>query len=366
MAFFLRQAGQQDDADRKFEIEPNDIEIINPQTRNAPTFRGRKDAELAIAIYRRVPTFGTHRNQPALIQNFFSTSNAADQAAFERGSEADEAARAKVVRGSMIDQFESRAATYVATEGEYRALAPEELAEPGTETDSDKHVTFSDLQAKLVQRQWQREWLLGWRDITSSHVNRTVISAFFPVDATDDTVSLIMYREDDIRSSAVCNANLNSLTLDYLARQKVGGIHLRKYVLEQLPILPLSAYREDDFAFIVPRVLELSYTSHSMTPFARDLGYNGPPFSWNAVRRAQLRAELDAWYALAYGLSRDELRYLLDPKDVMGEDYPSETFRVLQNSEMKQHGEYRTQRLVLAAYDKMTAEGMRPRTEGYQ
>ena len=71
-----------------------------------------------------------------------------------------------------------------------------------------------------------------------------------------------------------------------------------------------------DLAFIVPRVLELTYTSHTMAPFARDLGYNGPPFAWNEDRRAQLRAELDAWYARAYGLTRDELRYILDPADV--------------------------------------------------
>ena len=113
-------------------------------------------------------------------------------------------------------------------------------------------------------------------------------------------------------------------------------------------------------------MLELSYTSHSMAPFARDLGFDGEPFAWDEPRRAQLRAELDAWYALAYGLNREELRYILDPKDVMGADYPSETFRVLQNNEMKKCGEYQTQRLVLAAYDKLISEGLRPRLEEYR
>ena len=76
-----------------------------------------------------------------------------------------------------------------------------------------------------------------------------------------------------------------------------------------------------------------------------------PPFPWNPERRAQLRAELDAYYARLYGLDRNELRYILDPADVMGADYPSETFRVLKNNEMREFGEYRTQRLVLAAWD---------------
>jgi hypothetical protein len=137
-------------------------------------------------------------------------------------------------------------------------------------------------------------------------------------------------------------------------------------ILKQLPVIPPTAYAATDLAFIVPRLMELTYTSHSMAPFARDLGYGGPPFAWDENRRAHLRAELDAWYALAYGLTREELRYVLDPKDVMGADYPSETFRVLQKNEIAKYGEYRTQRLVLAAYDALVAQGMHPRTEGYR
>ena len=89
-----------------------------------------------------------------------------------------------------------------------------------------------------------------------------------------------------------------------------------------------------------------------MAPFAHDVGYDGPPFVWNEERRAHLRAELDAWYARAYGLTRDELRYVLDPADVMGADYPSETFRVLKTNEIARYGEYRTARLVLQAWDR--------------
>ncbi len=64
--------------------------------------------------------------------------------------------------------------------------------------------------------------------------------------------------------------------------------------------------------------------------------------------------ELDAYYARLYGLTRDELRYTLrvDPKEVHGEDFPGETFRVLKEKEVRLYGEYRTSRLVLEAWDK--------------
>lgn len=68
-----------------------------------------------------------------------------------------------------------------------------------------------------------------------------------------------------------------------------------------------------------------------------------------------MRAELDAWFARAYGLSRDELRYILDPQDVFGPDFPSETFRVLKEKELASFGEYRTRRLVLEAWDRLAA-----------
>ena len=146
-------------------------------------------------------------------------------------------------------------------------------------------------------------------------------------------------------------ANMSALVFDYVVRQKLGGTNMTFGYFKQFPVLPPDRYTEADLAYIVPRVLELTYTAHDLAGWAQDLGHSGPPFAFHPERRAQLRAELDAHYARLYGLTRDELRYILDPADVMGADYPSETFRVLKNKELRDLGEYRTQRLVLAAWD---------------
>ncbi|MDW8467596.1 MAG: hypothetical protein RML35_15995 [Chloroherpetonaceae bacterium] len=106
------------------------------------------------------------------------------------------------------------------------------------------------------------------------------------------------------------------------------------------------------------------------------------PFRWEAERRAQLRAELDAYYARLYGLSRKQLRYILDPADLTEREladildpyeevanpldpagyaercqksaFPGETFRVLKEKELRQWGEYRTRRLVLEAWERLS------------
>jgi hypothetical protein len=53
------------------------------------------------------------------------------------------------------------------------------------------------------------------------------------------------------------------------------------------------------------------------------------------------------------------LRYILDPADVHGPDFPGETFRVLKEKEQAKFGEYRTRRLVLEAWDKQERESVR-------
>ena len=91
--------------------------------------------------------------------------------------------------------------------------------------------------------------------------------------------------------------------------------------------------------WVTPRVLELSYTSHRLAPYARDLGDEGPPFRWDVERREAIRAELDAAMFHVYGLTRPEVEHVLD------------SFFVVRKYEERDHGEFRTKRLVLDRYD---------------
>jgi len=203
----------------------------------------------------------------------------------------------------------------------------------------------------LLDRRSPR-WLMGWRDITNAAAERTVIATVMPRVGVGNNMPLMLFDSQlpPMLYGALL-ANLGSLVLDFVARHKVGGTHLNYFIYKQLPILPPSSFTQADIRYVVSRVLELTYTSHDLAPWAADLGYTGRPFTFEPARRAQLRAELDAYYANLYGLTRDELRYILDPADTHGSDYPTETFRVLKQNEIAEFGEYRTRRLVLAAWD---------------
>jgi hypothetical protein len=199
------------------------------------------------------------------------------------------------------------------------------------------------------------QYFLGWRDICRSTDERSVIASILPWAGVGHTMPLMFPSKVLPAHIAALLANLDSLVYDFVARQKIGGTHLTYSYLKQFPTLPPDAYREADLAYIVPRVLELAYTAHDLKPFAEDLGYDGEPFPWNPDRRHQLKCELDAYYAHLYGLTRDELLYILDPQNVMPEDYPSVTFPTLKRKELAEFGEYRTQVRVMAAFDQLAA-----------
>ena len=209
-----------------------------------------------------------------------------------------------------------------------------------------------ELTGALIERK-QPRWLMGWRDITNATNERTVIASVFPRVGVGHTMPMAFTVAEHDQIAALV-AQLTSLTLDYASRQKLAGTHLTYSYLDQLPVLAPHQFSPEDLAFITSRVLELTYTSHAMRTWAEDLGHTGAPFVFDSDRRALLRADLDAFFARKYGLSRDELRYILDPADTHGESYPSETFRGLKRNEIERYGEYRTQRLVLAAFDRLT------------
>ena len=410
-AFFLTAPAQLSEPERRFTLTPAQIAAINPNTRTAPVFRARADAELTAQIYGSVPVLIDESKGPVgnpwgvefrqglfnmtSDSGLFRTAAQLSAAGYERdGSNWRQPERLAPRHGAlalaggrdtttlalddlrptaaaldstyvplyeakMIHQFDHRWATYAPGAGSddegSRDSILAEKADPDFEATPRYWVPDADVTARLSAKGWKSDWLLSSRMIARATDERTVISGIIPISGVGNSAALWFPGLRIAQGICALYGNLDSIILDYVVRQKGGGSNLNFFIVEQFPVLPPSRYTSADLACITPRVLELTYTSHAMAPFARDLGFTGPPFGWDDARRAQLRAELDAWYARAYGLTRDQLRYILDPADVMGADYPSETFRVLKKNDIAKHGDYRTARLTLAAWDAQAA-----------
>lgn len=72
--------------------------------------------------------------------------------------------------------------------------------------------------------------------------------------------------------------------------------------------------------------------------------------------RERLHVEIDVLIARdLFGLSKDEMRYLLDPTDILGDDCGFENFGALQRAEMRVHHEFRTRRLILETWNRLAS-----------
>ncbi len=353
--FFALQVPELADHRRHFTLESDDFSLLNPNTRTCPVFRSQMDAELTKKIYRQVPVLihealGEQGNPWGIkFMTMFHMSNDSHLFFGEPASD-----RLPLYEAKLIHHYDHRWATYGA-DGSSRDVTLDEKQDPAFQVTPRYWVERDEVEARLRAQGWDRQWLMGWRDICRGTDERTVISSVSPMAGAGNKMPLIVPKGaiSNVSNMAVLAGCLSSLVYDFCARQKIGGTTMNYFIFKQIPVLPPNFFVPSAIDFIHPRVLKLTYTSHDLKPWADDLGYDGPPFRFDPERRSLLRAELDAFYAHLYGLSRDELRYILDPADVMGPDYPSETFRVLKNNEIRQFGEYRTQRLVLAAWDRL-------------
>lgn len=374
-AFSLDSIQEILDRERRFSLSPSDLTAINPNTRTAPVFRSKADADLVKQIYSRhsvlVDESKEVEGNPWLI-NFtpgihmsgasgaFRTARQLSQMGAKQVGRVWKTATGRartwlpLVEAKMVHQYNHRWGTYDGLDerpknSPLRRQTPEQLNDPHYEVAAWYWIEEQDV-FDLVGKQ-AREWVPCWRDGARNTDQRSLIVSIIPSGPiVGDLPTFTIGVEPQFCAALI--STMNSLVVDFCCRLKISGGHIKQYHIQQLPI-PLPTEFHDDLGFIIPRVLELTYTSHAMKPFADDLGYSGAPFLWNEDRRALLRAELDAKIAKLYGLTRDQLRYILDPADVYGPAYPSETFRVLKNNDIAKYGEYRTAKLVLQAFDQL-------------
>jgi hypothetical protein len=367
LAFVVRHAP--DVPSRRFALAPEEVLLLNPNTGTLPLFRSRTDAEITVGIYRRHPVLirdgDAHGNRWALrFTRMFDMANdsgwfrtaddlAAEDAGFDGWgwSKGDEH-RLPLYEAKLLSHYDHRFSTYSdATQAQLNKgtlphLTDGQHDDPDHEALARYWLSDSDV-AEAIGDRWDRDWLLGWRDIARASDARTFVPSVLPRSAVGHKLPLAFPARPD--HVPLVQAVWSSLAFDYVSRQKISGTGMTYFIVKQLACPAPDTFEQTQpwtggvtlREWVVPRVIELSYTSWRIRAYAVDNGDDGPPFRWLPERRELIRAELDAAMFHVYGLTRPEVEHVLD------------SFFVVRKYEERDHGEFRTKRLVLDRYDAM-------------
>lgn len=381
--FFLQAITEIANPEQAFPITAADFARVNPNTGTAPIFRTARDMALTTAIYARAPVLMDKSGAepvaawPVKYATMFHMTN--DSHLFRTRAELEEAEGAwpigvnrwqsaagewvPLYEGKMVQAFDHRAASVV--------INPENInrpAQPLPATDEE----HSDPAWLAAPQYWVAKsdcsitadlpWVLGFKEITAPTNVRTFIASAFPPVAFGNKVPILLPTCGTVDLTLLL-ANLNAIPFDFAVRQKVQGQTLNWFIVEQLPIIPPSAYdrlfgRKTAAEVVREAVLELTYTAHDMASFARDIGHVDakgealPPFGWDEARRLNLRAKLDAIYFILYGVfdpanaatSRENIGYIYSTFPI-----------VAQQEREKWGGRYRSEELCLAWVNALTA-----------
>ena len=377
-AFFLQGVSELDDPERCFPLTAADFDRVNPNTGTAPIFRTRRDAELTTAVYGRLPVLVDRSSGeevqawPVKYSTMFHMTN--DSGLFRTRVELEEKEGAYPIggnrfssssgdwvplyEGKMVQAFDHRAANIVVNpENQHRPAQPV----PATLEQHRNADWFPTPQFWVLEKETGfpgMPCILGFKHVTAPTNVRSMIAALIPGVGAGNSLPLLLGSNEPTASAvAAIVANLNSVPLDYVVRQKVQGQNLNWFIIEQLPVVPPDRYEAVRFGpktageIVREAVLELTYTAHDMAPFARDMGYvdaSGKvnlPFTWDEDRRRILRSKLDAVFFHLYGVTdRDDIRYIYS------------TFPIVEREEKAAYGSiYRSCELCLAWVSALTA-----------
>lgn len=159
---------------------------------------------------------------------------------------------------------------------------------------------------------------LTFKDISTAIHYRTMLCSLIPDFPTVNVAPILVPKEE--RLLAPLQAVLGSFCLDYVARFRIGYLHLNYFIIEELPLLVPGA-SPGVLEWLGSLAVRLCCTHEIFAPVWQHWGDRDA--SWRMLwavtesERLRLRCILDAVVALLFGLGREDLRWIL-----RGCDYP--------------------------------------------
>ena len=324
---------------------------FSPDAKTVMEFVAQEDIDVCSKMYDAYPTLGArvtgcyHRDY---MREIDMTNNQ------EWFTEVED--EVPLFEGRMIDLYDYRAKRYVSGRGRSAVWEDIPFDDPQKAILPQWHIKRDALNGARKQRLEAFRIAYGW--VASPTNQRSLITTFVPAGVIcGNSVPTIFLEGGSYADALLFVGCANSLCMDFIVRKRVS-LNLAHSIVDTLPF-PRDFDSTPAAQEIANRTYSLCATGEDMTEFRRKLLENnvvpaGTPIILDPKSRAETAAEIDVLVARdVYGLEKREMLYILDPDNILGPDCGVETFRALRNAELRTFDEFRTQRLILEAWDRV-------------
>ncbi|OYR22618.1 Eco57I restriction-modification methylase domain-containing protein [Brucella pseudogrignonensis] len=330
------------------------VEEFSPEAIAVMEFAAQSEIDICARMYALYPKFGADIEDLPHRHYMAEAHMGNNRELFTEGAEG-----LPVFEGRMIDAYDYRAKGYVSGRGR----------------SAEWHDFPFGLAEKRIQPQWRivedripeklggrvYRYRIGFGDVASPTNQRALTAALIPpgVICGDKVPTIIL--SADPRDHLLWLGVANSIVMDFLVRKKVA-LKMSYTIMDSLPF-PRDFARTPSAAAIASRVCSLCAVGDEMEEFRAQAVKAGILEAPDAIvedpeQRAVVAAEIDVLVARdVFGQSKQEMLYILDPDNILGLDCGVETFKALRNAELREFKEFRTQRLIEEAWDRLERDG---------
>ncbi len=329
------------------------VEEFSPDAVAVMEFAAQSEIDICARMYGLYPKFGADIEGLPYRHYMREVDMGTDRGLFSEGTEG-----LPVFEGRMIDAYDYRAKGYVSGRGRSAEWQDFPFGSAAKRIQPQWRIVEDQIPEKLGDRVYR--YRIGFGDVASPTNQRALTAALIPpgMICGDKVPTIIL--SSDMRDHLLWLGIANSIVMDFLVRKKVS-LKMSYTIMDSLPF-PRDFVNTPAAAAIARRVCALCAVGNEMEEFRAQAVKAGIMATPDAVieapdQRAVLAAEIDVLVARdVFGQSKQEMLYILDPDNILGADCGVETFKALRNAELREFREFRTQRLIEEAWDRVGAD----------
>lgn len=284
------------------------IQLINPETGTIPNIKTNEELQFLIDLYGKYKVFSSVYADCYFGRLVHLTNHSN---AIVKCKQKDYSA---IYEGKFIELYTGKYATFngISEVEKYKNKAKARLIEEQNSNEyPESRYYIEDACWKKISRNFQGDYVIAWRSLTSSTNRRTMLSTILPLIPTCQSIQMLQI--ENSQTALHILALFNSIIFDYIIRLKMVGLDLTQTIIKQIPVPDDSGFSRRIMFHDVEASISEHVNSRLYMLYYHDARIKGAFIGikkYNIVKyteRKKLIAEIDVLIAILYGMNQKTL-----------------------------------------------------------